>query len=276
VDDLNDTEELMKKILETFNDDYDISLFYFSGHGDKDYLDYHLVMPDAKPYCKGIPMAQLMTIVNRSKAKNKVIILDCCHSAGVGVSHPYAGIAVSLLDGITIICASEADKPAYEKDNHGEFTTLLVEALKGGAADLNGNISPGGIYAFIDKAMGPDEQRPVFKTNISTFVSLRKAKPQVPEHIMQQLPILFESLNYYYPLDPSCEFTNNPNYKIEPVEPYTIEENKVRFQSLQKLHGVGLVVPVGADHMYFAAMNFKSCKLTPLGQHYWRLMQKLI
>ena len=45
------------------------------------------------------------------------------------------------------------------------------------------------------------------------------------------------------------------------------------FKNLQKLESVGLVCPVGEEHMYYAAMNSKSCKLTPLGQHYWNLVK---
>jgi len=37
---------------------------------------------------------------------------------------------------------------------------------------------------------------------------------------------------------------------------------------------VGLVVPVGAEHMYFAAMESKYCKLTALGYHYWHLAKE--
>lgn len=36
---------------------------------------------------------------------------------------------------------------------------------------------------------------------------------------------------------------------------------------------VNLVVPVGEAHMYYAAMNRKSCKLTALGVHYWNLVK---
>jgi len=35
-----------------------------------------------------------------------------------------------------------------------------------------------------------------------------------------------------------------------------------------------LVVPVDEEFMYFAAMNSKSCRLTELGYHYWRLIKK--
>ena len=47
-----------------------------------------------------------------------------------------------------------------------------------------------------------------------------------------------------------------------------LEKYKNRFQLFES---VGLIEPVGAEHMYFAAMKSKSCKLTALGLHYWRL-----
>ena len=40
---------------------------------------------------------------------------------------------------------------------------------------------------------------------------------------------------------------------------------------LQESYEVGLVVPVGEEHMYYAAMNSRACKLTALGGQYWRL-----
>jgi len=45
------------------------------------------------------------------------------------------------------------------------------------------------------------------------------------------------------------------------------------FKDLQKCNRQGLVVPVDADDMYSAAMNSKSCRLTPLGKHYRRLAE---
>ena len=40
---------------------------------------------------------------------------------------------------------------------------------------------------------------------------------------------------------------------------------------LQRCRAAKLVEPVGEDHMYYAAMNSRSCALTPLGRHYWRM-----
>ena len=40
------------------------------------------------------------------------------------------------------------------------------------------------------------------------------------------------------------------------------------------MESVGLIEPVNEDHMYYAAMNSESCKLTALGYHYWQLVKK--
>ena len=43
------------------------------------------------------------------------------------------------------------------------------------------------------------------------------------------------------------------------------------FALLQRCRGARLVEPVGADHLYFAAMQSGACRLTALGRHYWRM-----
>ena len=58
------------------------------------------------------------------------------------------------------------------------------------------------------------------------------------------------------------------------IEPYATIENTKIFSELQKLEGIGLVVPVEEEHMYYAAMNSKSCELTAVGKQYWRLVKE--
>lgn len=271
--DIQNKTDLIAKAIELFRPASDIALFYFSGHGDYDDYDTHLVTPDKREYDPGISMMHILSIANRSPAKNKIIVLDCCYAAGVGYANPTSGMIVSLNHGITILASCRRQETAVGINGHSVFTNLLAEALKGGAADLNGNVTPGGIYAFIDKAMGEGQQRPVFKTNISEFVPVRTVVPPVSPLIMQQLPVLFPDATELFSLDPSFEDTNDPTVKHEYIEPYAKAENVKKFKQLQKLQSVGLVEPVDAPFMYFAAMNKKSCRLTPLGQHYWRLMK---
>ena len=67
------------------------------------------------------------------------------------------------------------------------------------------------------------------------------------------------------------EFPLDLSYEMDSDEP--IEEHVEKFRVLQRYNRVNLVVPVGEEHMYYAAMNSKSCKLTILGEHYWNLVK---
>jgi hypothetical protein len=73
-------------------------------------------------------------------------------------------------------------------------------------------------------------------------------------------------------VDPSQEFELDPSYEPDSGNPN--EDNVKKFRLLQKYNRVNLVLPVGEEHMYYAAMNSKSCKLTVLGIHYWNLIKR--
>ena len=76
--------ELRSLIEELFKGDHDAALFYFSGHGYIDITGGKLVTPDYTSYDEGISMQDIMTLANNSKIKNRIIILDCCHSGALG------------------------------------------------------------------------------------------------------------------------------------------------------------------------------------------------
>jgi hypothetical protein len=42
---------------------------------------------------------------------------------------------------------------------------------------------------------------------------------------------------------------------------------------LQRYRGARLLVPDGEEHLYYAAMNSKSCSLSALGKFYWRCVK---
>ncbi len=266
--------ELRLLIEKCFDGDSDIALFYYSGHGYIDSVGGYLVTPDASQGDYGMSLQDVLLIANKSKCKERIIILDSCHSGFLG-NISTAGQNTSVInEGVTILTASRSSEVSMEKGGHGVFTSLLIEALSGGAADITGHISPGGIYAFVDKALGPWDQRPVFKTNVTSFTSLRNVVPQVDISIIRKIGEFFQDANSEVALDPSFEPTNSPNAQHTVIEPYANDKNTAIFSDLQKLEGIGIVVPVGEDHMYYAAMNSKSCRLTALGKHYWHLIKK--
>jgi hypothetical protein len=269
--------ELKGLIQKCFDGDLDTALFYFSGHGCIDAVGGYIVTPDYSQNDWGVSMQEILTVLsNAPKCKNKIVILDCCHSGFMG-NITSAGQQMAIIsDGVTILTASKFNESAAEVAGHGVFTNLLLEALRGGAADVTGYITPGGIYAYIDKALGPWEQRPVFKTNVTRFSPLRTVRPQVDIDILRRITKYFAEPTDEYALDPSCEPTNSPNVEHKVVEPYADEDNVKKFKDLQKLEGIGLVMPCGEEHMYYAAMNKKSCRLTSIGQHYWGLVSSNI
>lgn len=265
--------DLKGLIKELFRGDCETALLYFSGHGFIDDIGGYIVTPDYKPNDEGVSMDEILSIANESKAQNRVIILDCCHSGAMGSPKTLGSKTAHIVEGVSILTASKDIESAIEINGHGVFTNLLLNALQGGAADLRGHITPGSVYAYIDQALGPWDQRPVFKTNITRFTSLRTVTPQVPLEILRKLIEYFPTPQDEFPLDPSFEDTNAPKVEHKIIEPHAKEENVAVFKHLQKFQGVGLVVPVDEQYMYFAAMNSTSCKLTALGYHYWRLVK---
>lgn len=266
--------ELTELVINHFSGEHDIALFYFSGHGAKvDKLGTFLVTPDYTKNSPGVSVGDILNIANESRCKNKIIILDCCHSGAMGTVSIISPESSLLGKGVTILTASKSDELALEMNGHGVFTNLLLDALQGGAADISGNITPGSIYAYIDKALGAHDQRPVFKTNITEFTPLRKIQPKVPDEVLRRLTQYFPTPDINFPLDPSFEDKNSPEVEHYIKEPYAKEENVRIFKELQLMQSVGLIVPVDAPFMFFAAMESKSCKLTALGFHYWRLVK---
>lgn len=265
--------ELTDLIKDLFKGDDEIALLYFSGHGHVLDGTGYLVTPDCDRYTPGVSMIDILKIVNESKAKNKVIILDCCFAGAMGdfALLPQGSL---LKSGTTILAAAKNDEYAVESGGQGVFTSLLIDALEGGAADMVGHVTPGSIYAHIDVSLGSWEQRPIFKTNIKTFITLRKATPPIDTCTLREITTLFKGSQSEIQLDPSFEDTNTPEVKHDIVKPYANDVNIKKMKTLQKLERVGLVKPIGSPFMYFAAMESRSCRLTKLGQHYKNLVDK--
>jgi len=200
---------------------------------------------------------------------------DSCHSGIVGNNALTAGLA-EIYDGVTILTASTSDQYAAEVPGGGAgvFTRLLVDALSGAAANLVGDITPGSVYAHIDQSLGPWAQRPVFKTNVRTFVSLRKAEPPIALAELRALTRHFPAPDHAFRLDPSFEPERSLEQMQDPSIPPPDPAHTATFKVLQNYARVNLIRPVDAPHMWHAAMQSRACELTVLGQHYWSLVKR--
>lgn len=243
----------------------DIGVFYFAGHGAAAQSDVKLVVQDGTTTTPGVSLSEIMGKVQSSQLREIVIILDCCFSGGAGGAPQLGGDATILRPGVTMLTASRGDQTSAEtRAGRGLFSTYLEGALEGGAADVIGKVTLAGMYAYLSESFGAWDQRPTFKANVERVMELRNCAPAVPLDWLREFPSLFPSPDYELPLDPSFEPTEEPRD----------EENERIFAVLQKCRAAKLVEPVGEDHLYFAAMRSKACRLTPLGRHYRHMAER--
>lgn len=261
--------ELKDAVKDLFAGDAETALFYFAGHGFAEVTGGYLITSECKSGDDGLSLNDVLVLANGSAARNKVIVLDSCHSGIAGTSANHKAYSAELAEGITILTASTAEQYASEKNGSGVFTSLFVDALSGSAANLVGDVTPGSVYAHIDQSLGPWEQRPVFKTNVKSFVSLRKVQPPIALSDLRRLLELFPQPGFEFQLDPSFE----PEMKGRDLGMPLPDPERIRtFAVLQKYNRLNLLVPVDAPHMWNAAMESKTCRLTALGEHYRRLV----
>lgn len=252
---------LRRAISELFSSRADVALLFFAGHGTVNNLGGYLVTPDARQYDEGVSMIDVLTLANKSPAGEVVIILDCCHSGALGQAPELANDRAVIREGVSVLSACRDVETAAEENGGGLFTVLVCDALHGGAADVCGAVTVASTYAYVDQTLGAWQQRPLFKGHLSRLMSLRQCEPALPMAVLRRLPEYFKKATTDLRLDPSYEPTALPRD----------EANERAFGDLQKCRAARLVDPVGAEHMYDAAMNSTACRLTPLGRFYWRL-----
>jgi hypothetical protein len=252
---------LRQELEDLFKHPAEIALLHFSGHGTENNLGGFLVTQDTRRYDEGLAMGDVLKLANDSRTEEVVIFLDCCNSGNLGNLPTIDNGKAILREGISILTASRAGQPSVEVSGGGVFTSLVIAALNGGAAPILGGVTAPGVYAFVEAAFGAWDQRPLFKSHLSKLLPLRRCTPPIDIAVLRELPTLFPLPAEDLPLSPAFERTSADK-----------DDAKADvFRKLQLLSRNYLVIPVGAEHMYDAAMASKACRLTASGCYYWRL-----
>ncbi len=262
------TRPVLRKALRKHFDDFSGDLiFYFSGHGIATEVGGFLVTQDGVQYDQGIPMGELLRLTNNCKAQSVLLILDCCHSGELGNVDDGGSLATraELRLGTTILAASRPTGEAQQGFEHSVFTALLLYALDGGAADIRGYVSAASMYGYVEQVLGPRDQRPMYKSHAARLNPIRCCRPAIEDETLRGLPTLFNTPDYELRLDPSFEHTSK-NAK---------EENVAKFDMLKSLRNARLLHTEDGDDLYYVALRSKTVSLTPLGQLYWRLSEKI-
>lgn len=271
------TAILSEAIADLFSGDADTILLFFAGHGiiNPDTNAGYIVSQNGSKGAWGVSLSEVLGLANRAypRIKSSVIILDCCHSGFAGEVPALGNEQIAAIgSGVTILTACHRNGTSAETSGHGIFTDILLDGLSGSSADICGRITPASVYSHVDQTLGPWEQRPIYKANVQTFVTLRQVSPKISLETLRRLPEYFPDATSIFKLDPSFE-PDRENVREE-FKHIPVNEDNVRvFKELQTCNRHGIVTPINAEHMYYAAIGSTGCKLTALGAHYRKLAE---
>jgi hypothetical protein len=257
---------LREAINDLFSQPAEVALFYFAGHGSENDLGGYLLTPDSTTFDDGVPMRELIEQANRSNVTEVVLLLDCCHSGHLGNAPRgprESNEQVVIREGVTILTASRSSQAAMEVDGRGLFTSLVCSGLDGGAADVLGRVKVSGIFAYVDESLGAWQQRPLYKSHVSSLLCLRECASAIPTDELRRLTEFFPTETGEFRLDPSFERTHD-DATPEHVRDYDV---LVRYRNAR------LIFVTEHEHLYYAAIESGPVRLTALGKHYWQLVR---
>ena len=144
-------------------------LVYFAGHGLVDADDDKLILglpgcDPAAPYERGVPYEWIRRAVADTRARRRVVILDCCYSgragAEIGGTGTDAVAAKALTDGTSLLVSAPANRPAMAPSGEkytaftGELIRLLREGLRPPPPDpVPATLTVQTIWATVRQAM---------------------------------------------------------------------------------------------------------------------------
>lgn len=271
-------KRLSDAIGELFSGEAETALLYFAGHGILNEVtnNGHLVTQDGSDPHWGVSLVDVLQQANKAhpNIKSSVIFLDSCQSGFAGEVTGLGREGVNAIgNGVTILTACHKDGVAAEEGGHGKFTDIMLDGLGGAASDVLGRITPASLYAHVDQTLGAWEQRPIYKANVQTFITLRSVSPKVPKEVLRRMPDYFPSANHIFALDPS--FEPDRGEEAERLKNVPIDDDNVRiYRELQQCNRHGLVVPSEHEHMWHSAVFSGGCKLTATGAHFRRLAER--
>lgn len=266
---------LEKACRELFADIRDDVVLYFSGHGVLTEHGGYLCTNDSTRDHWGVSMDTIMRMAGSSRARDILIILDCCHagdiaSAGLLAGNGHNPLAL-LREDATVIAASLSSQASVEADGRGVFTRAVVDALDGGAADMLGWVTASSIYAYVERRFGAFEQRPVYKSYATGVRVVRKCPPKIERANLRRLVEFFDTESCKYQLDPDHE-REDAQGKVKE----SINEEKVAIGKLFKdYRDVGLLKPTTpGEQLFWTAQYSHTVELTWSGREYWWLVKQ--
>jgi Caspase domain len=137
----------------------DVLLVYFSGHGKLDQNGrLHLCMQDTEStdlLSTAVSSARIKEFADASRARNVVIVLDCCHAGafrGADLPDTVSGPGRYVM---TSCRGTQLANDATIDNGTSFFTQRLIDGLLGEAADQDGDgyVTFSDLYAYVDRQL---------------------------------------------------------------------------------------------------------------------------
>jgi Caspase domain len=189
----------------------DLTLLYFTGHGIKDdYGQLYLAMTDTKRdnlQFTGLQGEHIRVAMEECRSRQNVLVLDCCYAgafpAGRGVKGDMAVHTTEQLGGrgCVVLTSSDATQysfegnqltqtgsPSFQAGSSSLFTRFLIEGLKTGQADLNGDgdITLDELYSYVHDHVTAEQpqQHPKKKDDVEGRIMVAQNRYwTLPSHI---------------------------------------------------------------------------------------------
>jgi hypothetical protein len=167
--------------------DRSTALIYFSGHGGRlavgpapgDYLlPFDAVYPDEAALARSALSAAEFTAALRAvPARKLVVVLDCCHSGGLGEAKDFkAGLSSPTLEqlqagfGRVVLASSLGSEVSWVRpgEEHSVFTKHLLAGLHGGAPAPDGLVRIFDLFHYLQPRVTAEQadQHPLLKAEV--------------------------------------------------------------------------------------------------------------
>ena len=163
----------------------DVLLVYFSGHGKLDQSGrLHLCMQDTDStdlLSSAVSSARINEFADASRARNVVIVLDCCHAGafrGGDLGDAVAGPGRYVM---TSCRGTQLANDATVENGSSYFTQHLVDGLLDAAADRDGDgyVTFSDLYAYVDRRLR-EASKQIPQRRVNGDGDLRLAKRPLP------------------------------------------------------------------------------------------------
>lgn len=127
----SEIQSLVKNLFVGDTEQFHTAFFFFSGHGSRKRIENELTgeIKQESYLCSSddqyaIPLSDLRTLVKMSKALEKIVWLDCCHSGDV---LDFASVFKEQ-NGL-FLASSQPSESSYELHDHGILTQAILDGL---------------------------------------------------------------------------------------------------------------------------------------------------